>query len=215
MTNDSLLEATLQRAYTNLHQALIAQHSRLLIGLRDEFLAIRAKAPADKPVFSHWDAWPTNGRMSRFEYRTNNNKARTFSALLVRDPAQGDGYVAHQNYVVAEDFDARVARMAEKFATEQLASYVAKLTGKLHEVWGSKEIQEIQFAGSLDYHRISFNFKGGSCFTIQNAVVHHVNQHGTWYAQFPSTFHNVVLSDGTRMKAASEAKMKQLFKEVA
>lgn len=214
MTNKSELEAILQQAYQNLHASLVKQHAATLVSLRDEFLAARAaKAGSAHPVLSGWEAWPTSGRMGRFEYRMNENKRRTFSALLVRDPAQGDGYHAHQNYVVAEDFDARVQALAQKFATEALEGYIAKLTGKLTNIWGSKQVSEMQFQGSLDYHFIHFKFTDGSRFTVQNSVVHHVNQHGTWYAQFPTTFHGAVLSNGMAMKQLSEAKMKKLFKE--
>lgn len=213
MTNKSELEAILKQAYQNLHASLTKQHAALLASLREEFLAARAKAPAEKPVYSGWEAWPTNGRMGRFEYRMNENKRRTFSPLLVRDPAQGEGYHHPQNYVVAEDFALRSLALAEKFATEALEGYVAKLTGKLTDIWGSKQVAEMQFHGSLDYHHIHFKFTDGSRFSVQNSVVHHVNSHGTWYAQFPTTFHNAVLSSGMAVKQLSEAKMKQLFKE--
>lgn len=205
------LESILKQAYENLHASLASQHASLLVSLRDEFLAARANAPADKPVRSGWEAWPTSGRIGRFEYRVNENKRRMFSTLLVRDPAQGTGYVAHQNYVVVEDFDARVQAQASKFATDCLEGYVAKVTNKLTGIWGAKQVAEIKFCGSLKYHTISFAFADKSCFMVQNSVVHHVNSYGTWYAQFPTTFHNVLLSDGTTMKQPSEAKMKRLF----
>jgi hypothetical protein len=56
-----------------------------------------------------------------------------------------------------------------------------------------------------------FDFADGSGFTVVNKVVVKQNYHGTVFYQFPTTFHNVVMPDGSNMKQPSEKRMITVF----
>lgn len=58
---------------------------------------------------------------------------------------------------------------------------------------------------------IRMEFTDGSRFTVKNAVVYVVNSHGTRFNRFPLTFHDVVMPDGSKMKAPSEERMNTVF----
>jgi len=62
------------------------------------------------------------------------------------------------------------------------------------------------FFGSMN-----IEFMDGSKFTVVNKVVSKVNYHGTWFNQFPTTFHDVVMPDGSKMKQPSEKRMIEVF----
>ena len=64
--------------------------------------------------------------------------------------------------------------------------------------------------GNLVGH-IRVDLTNGSGFTMQFSIVHAFSNKGKYFQRFPTTFHNVVLSDGTEMKKPSEAKMKREF----
>jgi hypothetical protein len=59
-----------------------------------------------------------------------------------------------------------------------------------------------------------FLFTDGSHFEVNNKVVNKSNQLGTYFQQYPTTFHDVTYPDGTKMKTPSEEKMiKEFIKE--
>jgi len=56
-----------------------------------------------------------------------------------------------------------------------------------------------------------FLFTDGSHFDVNNKVVNKSNHLGTYFQQYPTTFHNVTFADGTKMKTPSEEKMIKEF----
>jgi len=52
-------------------------------------------------------------------------------------------------------------------------------------------------------------FSDGTSFTVKNAVVVKVNQFGTWFVQYPTTFHNVVFRNGKKKAKLSEKQMNE------
>ncbi len=65
-------------------------------------------------------------------------------------------------------------------------------------------------AGSIE-GSLHFKFPDGSGFDVKNKVIINSRQDSRFY-QYPTTFHNVVLADGTKMKMPSEQKMFEEFK---
>lgn len=64
---------------------------------------------------------------------------------------------------------------------------------------------------------LKFEFEDGSSFEVVNKIITKQSagnrwQRGTMFEQYPTTFHNVVMSDGSRMKTPSEEKMVKEFK---
>lgn len=56
-----------------------------------------------------------------------------------------------------------------------------------------------------------FLFTDGSYFEVNNKVVNKSNHLGTYFQQYPTTFHDVTFADGTKMKTPSEEKMIKEF----
>lgn len=56
-----------------------------------------------------------------------------------------------------------------------------------------------------------FTFADKSSFTVINKIVYKYSYRGKPFVQFPTTFHNIVFPDGTKMKMPSEEKMIKEF----
>ncbi len=56
-----------------------------------------------------------------------------------------------------------------------------------------------------------FAFSDGTEFTVKNQMVIKQNQYGTVFAQYPTTFHKVVFSDGSKKAKQSEKQMNELW----
>ncbi len=108
---------------------------------------------------------------------------------------------------------------ATKIADDIRLTYVAKNLRKLTSILEAKgddlfesvkEVAETIHLASLEGTML-FKFKDGSRFTVNNSVVWVMNSFGTQFYRFPLTFHNVVMPDGTPMKAPSEKRMNTVF----
>jgi len=100
------------------------------------------------------------------------------------------------------------AAIREAFIQKNTAKLSAIVTGKgnLDEIT-LRSWSKSSFEGELDV-----TFKDGSAFVVRNKTVYKVSSQGTWFAQFPTTFHYVKMPDGTRMQGtASERRMIQEF----
>jgi len=100
------------------------------------------------------------------------------------------------------------AAIREAFIQKNTSKLSAIITGK-----GNLDKIEIRswskqsFEGELDVL-----FADGSSFVVRNKTVYKVSNKGTWFAQFPTTFHFVKMPDGTKMKGtASERRMHREF----
>jgi len=63
---------------------------------------------------------------------------------------------------------------------------------------------------------LNFSFADGSHFDMTCQVILKTSPRGKLFNQFPTTFHNAVRADGSKVSPASEANMKALFfKEAA
>jgi len=58
---------------------------------------------------------------------------------------------------------------------------------------------------------IQFTFADGSRFVVRNQTVGKMSPQGTFFYQFPTTFHNVVLPNGKPMSEPSEERMQKVF----
>ena len=56
-----------------------------------------------------------------------------------------------------------------------------------------------------------FEFKDGSRFVVRNKTVVKSSRLGTLFHQFPTTFHDVVLPDGSKFQSPSERNMAEVF----
>jgi len=61
---------------------------------------------------------------------------------------------------------------------------------KTHDI----RVEQGSFQGDID-----FEFADGSAFMVRNKVVTKVNHYGTWFRQYPTTFHNVTVPGGKKL----------------
>jgi len=101
------------------------------------------------------------------------------------------------------EYDTRM--MFEAFVNKNLKKLagVVKEEAKLSKVNGRVDSG---LTGWMDFEMVD-----GRMFEMTFNVVTKVSSKGKWFQQFPTRFHNVVLADGSKMKNASEAKMKKEF----
>ena len=58
---------------------------------------------------------------------------------------------------------------------------------------------------------LSFNFKDGASFTVENKIIINTSPLGRPFYQFPCTFHNATLPNGEKIKNISEVAVKKAF----
>jgi len=109
-------------------------------------------------------------------------------------------------------------KRAEETAESIRQGFVNKNTLKLSVILMTKgNLEKIVTKGWSNANfegTMSLFFKDGSSFDVRNKTVTKVSNRGTWFAQYPTTFHNAVLPDGTRMRGSlSEKTMVKEFAE--
>lgn len=99
------------------------------------------------------------------------------------------------------------------------SAFIAKNANKLMAIVANKnEPPSIQHEGEpkitagLIHATLKFIFADGAKFTVINKVVINRSQKGDAFYQYPVTFHDVTLSDGTRISSPSEDKMLNQFR---
>ena len=97
-------------------------------------------------------------------------------------------------------------------------NFVYKNTQKLAEILTKKNNLKTVSLRGADTSRgtiegtLSLEFKDDSSFIVHSTLVYSYSVKGTPFSRYPTTFHNVVFPDGTRMTGrASEARMKDEF----
>lgn len=122
-------------------------------------------------------------------------------------------------FVAIPDADQHIATMALKDAQEMRDEFLSKNLAKIASILDKKGFNVLDQVVCLQ-ERISFQglqgsfkftFHDGSAFTVKNAVVLSHSVHGTPFARWPITFHDVRLSGGNPMGSPSEERMHTVF----
>lgn len=115
--------------------------------------------------------------------------------------------------------DKELKATAEFVAEQGSQSWFFKMADKLGGMVTSsnlKSVSEIMNSKSNPFQsEMRFNFKNGSGFSILNKVVLNYSPLGTPFNQFPCTFHDVVLADGSKVKSPNEHIVKKEFNNQA
>jgi len=114
---------------------------------------------------------------------------------------------------IAPDVEARIDRKANDYAAFTVAEFAVKMIKKLESIVESKgNLTAIEVHGSgVLTNVLKFVFADGSSFQVFNDIVVACSNRGVVFNRFPTTFRDVVLPDGSRMKSPSEAKVKKTF----
>jgi len=111
--------------------------------------------------------------------------------------------------------------IAEKSSVKQTTAILQQFYDKSHQ----KLDPLIQKAGEPEsisiphttFHQgafeadMVFKWNDGRGFQVRTKIVTVVNERGTWFARYPTTFHDVVLKGGVPMKSPSEKKLQTEF----
>jgi hypothetical protein len=108
---------------------------------------------------------------------------------------------------------------AEKIATAVRDAFIEKNTYRVSAIVNKKgnfaKAQLVRINPGHDYGgEVRFSFADGSSFLLRNKTVWKRSGYGVEFAQFPTTFHEVTLPDGSKMPQPSEARMLDVFAKI-
>lgn len=107
--------------------------------------------------------------------------------------------------------DSAADAMQEQFLVKNTRKLVSILEQKNVPLDGDPEILHARARAGVFEGDIRVSFADGSSFVVRNQVVIKRNSYGTFFNQFPTTFHNVTLPDGRPMGTPSEERMNTVF----
>jgi len=141
-----------------------------------------------------------------YKSKENYHLNKILSNFLDSEFQKGGGYV----YNLKTDYKSIIDKMAKQSAKEAVEGFVLKMKNKLSVIVGSRKIG-VDVSGNSNRNTISFEFEDNSKFTVQNSIVLSYSVYGKPFYRYPTTFHNVVLPSGDKLKNPSEARVKKEF----
>ena len=141
-------------------------------------------------------------------YKSNDNYHLNKILSNFLDSAYGPN--GHYVYSLKKDYVSIVDKMAKQSAKDAVEGFVLKMKNKLSVIVGGKGIG-VDVSGNSNRNTISFEFADGSKFTVQNSIVLSYSVYGKPFYRYPTTFHNVILPNGDKLRNPSEAKIKKEF----
>lgn len=153
--------------------------------------------------------WRTNKREYDI-YRSIHSRA----AIYFKDKRGVDYYSPEYKVdYLMDGWEKKIEYDANRRATAIVESWKQKMALKLGEVVDRKGGADIKV---MDNDRawnnyMTFKFSDGSSFYMKTQPVHAVSKLGTHFTRFPTTFHNVMFHDGTRMDKPSSERMQAEF----
>ena len=149
------------------------------------------------------------GRTNTYDlYQTKQNYHlnKLLGNFLDSEFQKGGGY----EYSLKKDYKSIIDKMAKQSAKEAVEGFVLKMKNKLSVIVGSHKMG-VDVSGNSSRNTISFEFEDKSRFTVQNSIVLSYSVYGKPFYRYPTTFHNVILPSGDKLKNPSEARVKKEF----
>lgn len=121
------------------------------------------------------------------------------------------------NMKLTNDWEDFIKKMAQEAADQIIDGFIYKNTGKIAFVIYKKnnmksvKLDNVHIGQGKVESDLHFEFKDGSRFTATSSVVGAVSKYGKWFYRYPTTFHNVLMSDGKKLSGPSEQKMEEVF----
>ena len=118
---------------------------------------------------------------------------------------------------LTSDWKDFIKKMAQDAADQLIDGFIYKNTGKIAFVIFSKnnmksvKLENVSIGQGKVECNLNFEFKDNSRFTATSSVVSAVSKNGKWFYRYPTTFHNVVMPDGSKLSGPSEQKMEEVF----
>lgn len=221
--NDTVVAAVKEVASGFKAQIKAQSVSYYRVGIEDYL-----KKCAELKMTSPHNVYSTDGNMSRYQYAMAVHQRQRVTPFLDSESvsfAEVDAMKhltpyqrssEQSRYSVKPNVEQLIEKRAESEATDAIACFVAKMTGKLKGILDQKgDFQMVKVQGSLGSNSLLFQFVDGSCFTVTNDIIINHSIYGLPFNQYPTRFTRVSLRPGTELKGMdgiSEAWMKKNFK---
>lgn len=114
---------------------------------------------------------------------------------------------------VVDDYNPILEKEANRMTREMMDRFISKNTTKLSEITAKKnnlntvELLSANTSRGVVEGIMKLIFNDASEFTVHNKVVLSYSKYNKPFYRFPTTFHNVILSDGSKMSKPSEESM--------
>ena len=157
----------------------------------------------------------TPKELQEIEYYENKRSFRNediyFLTRLYEQKKIGEGYQ------LVPDYEAKVSAAAKQMADDLVAIFVEKNTDKVASVIADKKITKsrtanIQTGRGMLEGDMFFEFADDTKFRVHNKIVFVMNEQGTLFNRFPTTFHDITDSSGKVYRMKSEKWMNEKFK---
>lgn len=114
-------------------------------------------------------------------------------------------------FTLLENYREKAAMIAVRNSEMEILSFSLKMYDKLGGLIApeSKEFS-VEYKGGVHSNVILFKLGEGNGFTVINKIVYGVNQWGTGYYQYPTTFHDATVS-GKKIPSPNELAVKKMF----
>ncbi len=157
---------------------------------------------------------PENRKTYPSEYFRND----FFRGMIIQRVTTRKGYGYNSPLTLNDNYDEFLQKEAKRITQNMIDNFVHKNTRKLAEILTKKNnLKSVTLRGS-DTSRgtiegtLGLDFNDNSSFIVHSKLVFSYSVHGKPFSRYPTTFHKVVLPDGTKMTGrASEQRMKDEF----
>lgn len=118
---------------------------------------------------------------------------------------------------VIDDYNPILEKEAARMTKEMMERFISKNTSKLSEITAKKnnlntiELLSASTSRGVVEGSMKLTFNDKSEFTVHNKVVLSHSKYNKPFYRFPTTFHDVILSNGTKVSKPSEESMVSQF----
>lgn len=134
------------------------------------------------------------------------------SHLLDKEEIIGSGYNKSEKIERLKlDWEKSSDFVADRKASTIVERWKYKMALKIGEIFDRKGGGEVKISGPIGNQFINFKFNDGSGFSMMTKRVFAISKLGNPFSRFPTTFHNVVFSNGERMNRPSVDRMQKEF----
>jgi len=157
---------------------------------------------------------PENQKTYPSEYFRNDH----FRGMIIQRVTTRKGYGYNSPLTLNDNYDEYLQTEAKKITQQMIDNFVHKNTRKLAEILTKKNNLKTVTLRGADTSRgtiegtLGLDFNDNSSFIVHSKLVFSYSVKGTPFTRYPTTFHNVVFPDGTKMTGrASEQRVKDEF----
>lgn len=143
----------------------------------------------------------------------------TFDYYIATRIIKREGTYSKPEFIISKDWKKWVKKEAIQMVADMVDKFIYKNTAKLAPIVATKnnlkniEIIDATTSRGVIEGLMKYTFKDGSGFDVKNKVVASYSKNGTFFYRFPTTFHNVVMPDGSKLQGPSEKAMNTTFIE--